>query len=230
MRARLLTRDNHRQCRAPLGRIAVVAAIAWMAMVPGAQAAPTFSVSGDGLTVTDPFTGRMWLQDANLARSQHYGGTTTGLMDWGTATNWVDYLNQIRYAGYQDWRLWRVDARPFCTDLGCRDSEMADLFIDMGGLSGCSIYTCHNDNFALFSNVQGRPGQNPVAYWGESDGMLSSYKVTYNMLRGDQGSSPPGVAYYGWAVRIPTPGTLPLMLAGALAAVALTRRQARWTR
>ena len=53
----------------------------------------------------------MWTRDANLADTLGWtpppdGGTRgNGIMNWAGANAWIDYLNSIQYAGYDDWRL-----------------------------------------------------------------------------------------------------------------------------
>ena len=75
--------------------------------------APRFTINGDG-TVTDTFTGLMWLQDANCIAS-HYpvfdsdGTAGDGNVTWDNALAFVAALNLGTYpscaAGHDDWRV-----------------------------------------------------------------------------------------------------------------------------
>lgn len=58
-----------------------------------------FKDNGDG-TITDSATGLMWMADDSGAFG--VGGDGDGALDWRQALDWCE---DIRYAGYSDWRL-----------------------------------------------------------------------------------------------------------------------------
>jgi hypothetical protein len=55
---------------------------------------PSYTRSGDGLTVTDDVTGLTWQQSYD-----------SGIYYWAETQTLVDNLNKQNYAGYNDWRL-----------------------------------------------------------------------------------------------------------------------------
>lgn len=57
-----------------------------------------------------------WMQDANYARTQYLTsagifGDADGKMNWNAATTWVQ---DLKFAGYDDWRLPAVNPRQWC--------------------------------------------------------------------------------------------------------------------
>ncbi|MBU2652231.1 MAG: DUF1566 domain-containing protein [Bacteroidetes bacterium] len=68
-----------------------------------------FTDNGNG-SVTDTFTGLMWVKDANLiaTRNPSFDQDRTpgdGDIDWKTAFDYVDLLNNDNYLGHNDWRM-----------------------------------------------------------------------------------------------------------------------------
>jgi hypothetical protein len=68
-----------------------------------------FTDNGDG-SVTDSFTGFMWVKDGNLiaSRDPDFDQDRTpgdGDIDWKTAFDYVDLLNNENYLGHNDWRM-----------------------------------------------------------------------------------------------------------------------------
>lgn len=68
-----------------------------------------FKDNGNG-TVTDAFTGLMWVSDANLLanRNPSFDQDRTpgdGDVDWKIALDYIKLLNNDNYLGYSDWRL-----------------------------------------------------------------------------------------------------------------------------
>jgi hypothetical protein len=61
-------------------------------------------------TLTDSLTGLMWVSDGNLlsSRDPSFDQDRTagdGDVDWKTALEYISFLNQGQYLGYDDWRL-----------------------------------------------------------------------------------------------------------------------------
>ncbi len=68
-----------------------------------------FTDNGNG-TITDAFTGLMWLQDANLiaSRDPDFDQDRTpgdGDINWRTALDYIQKLNDENYLGHNDWRM-----------------------------------------------------------------------------------------------------------------------------
>lgn len=68
-----------------------------------------FTNNGDG-SVTDAFTGLMWVKDGNLiaTRDPSFDQDRTpgdGDIDWKTALDYVELLNNENYLGHDDWRM-----------------------------------------------------------------------------------------------------------------------------
>jgi hypothetical protein len=80
-------------------------------------------------------------------------------MTWENANAWIATLS---INGVTGWRLpYTPDIDPTCDQTegpsfwGCSDSEMGNLFYNvLGGVARQSIDSTHNDNYALFSNIQ----------------------------------------------------------------------------
>jgi hypothetical protein len=56
----------------------------------------------------DNVTGLVWLQDANLAKTNTFGVSgiaSDGSMNWSTANSWITAMNDANYKGYNDWML-----------------------------------------------------------------------------------------------------------------------------
>lgn len=68
-----------------------------------------FTDNSDG-SVTDIFTGLMWVKDGNLLATRNPGFDQDrtigdGDIDWKTALNYIELLNTESYLGYNDWRM-----------------------------------------------------------------------------------------------------------------------------
>ena len=61
--------------------------------------------NGDGTVtqISNDGTWRMWLKDANVARTLGYD--SDGKMSWDEAVAFIDHLNSINHRGHNDWRL-----------------------------------------------------------------------------------------------------------------------------
>ena len=159
-----------------------------------------------------------WVQVADLAAGSSFddgGGTfgnplTDGLLTWNSATAFVDSLV---YAGFDDWRLPRMDANgdsivvncAFVSQADCLDNELGYLYFYGLGGTGSSLV----GDTAPFTGILFR-------YWG-SDEVAPSSAWTFDFVGGIQGpvdkngdalANPAGA----WAVRsgdvtanLPTP-------------------------
>jgi len=77
--------------------------------------ADRFTDNGDG-SITDSFTGFMWVKDGNLiaSRDPSFDQDRTpgdGDINWTTALDYIDKLNTENYLGHNDWRM------PNCLEL-----------------------------------------------------------------------------------------------------------------
>ena len=93
-----------------------------------------------------------------------FSSYTYGAASWWGTVAFVDYLNNIKYEGYNSWVL------PSITDF-------SNLFLtDLAEQSGSSITTSHNSDYSLFTNVQGNFG-----YWTGTvvNSSVSDYFNTY---------------------------------------------------
>lgn len=172
-----------------------------------------------------------WLADANAG----------GLMTWNNADAWTAGLN---INGVARWRLpYTPDIDPTCDQTegpgfyGCSGSEMGNLFYNvLGGVAHQSIATTHNDNYALFSNIQ------PGYYWSTDAAWNAPYSVwSFGMGDGEvdaeaekelEGSDPYNPYYsYTWPVHSGNAGAVPLPAAvwlfgsGLLGLIGIARRK-----
>ena len=125
-----------------------------------------------GQVVNDTDLNITWLANANLAATNTFGVSdisADGTMGLDTAINWIRAMNAANYLGYHDWRLPYSPPMTVCQNIngrGCfyvTDSEMGHLFYtELGGAVFDSIATTHNDNYSLFSNLNG-------GYWSKKN-------------------------------------------------------------
>ncbi|MCF8369682.1 MAG: DUF1566 domain-containing protein [Bacteroidales bacterium] len=85
-----------------------------------------FIDNGDG-SVIDLFTGLMWMKDANLiaTKDPNFDQDRTpgdGDIDWKTALDYVQLLNDENYLGYNDWRLPNLAELRSLVNLGVPDT------------------------------------------------------------------------------------------------------------
>lgn len=163
-----------------------------------------------------------WLQDANYARTSRYD--SDGFMTWSNATAWVE---QLKYAGYSDWRLPTVGpidpqagfnyalsfdaSTDYAYGIKRPASEMSYMFyVNLGNLAQCTSdsvpFNCIHQpgggltNTGPFNNLQ-------HAYWSGTDsevghpaGQPSAWY--FGMNEGIQGFlSKEGYLARAWAVR-----------------------------
>lgn len=165
----------------------------------------------------------------------------TGRMTWYAAQAWVAYLNNIRYGGATNWRLWAADPADTNCSLnfnpgggfptqyygyGCTGNELGYLYYEEGGATprtgpGPAISTL--GPLSVFEHLQDN------IYWsGTEYAPLPDLAWYFNAENGYQGNVSKDLQGYGWAVRpgqvappqpIPTVsvwglGLLGLLLAG----------------
>lgn len=199
-------------------RSLIIAALVGIAPIASVQAA--LLDRGGGL-IYDDVLNVTWLQDANYARTSGYD--SDGFMTWYEASAWVE---QLKYAGYSDWRLptvGPVNPEGFNYTLsfdGSTDhgygitspaSEMAYMYyVNLGNLAGCTAdsvaFNCINQpgggltNTGPFNNLW-------YAYWSGTDSAVEDLPgqpaaFIFGVLGGSQTISSKGSSeYYAWAVR-----------------------------
>jgi hypothetical protein len=84
-----------------------------------------FTDNGDG-SINDTFTGLMWVKDANLiaTRNPDFDQDRTpgdGDIDWKTALDYVELLNNDNYLGHNDWRMPNMVEMKSLVNLGYPD-------------------------------------------------------------------------------------------------------------
>ena len=151
--------------------------------------------------------------DTDLNITWLANGNANGLMDWWQANAWASGLT---VAGFSGWRLPITDAS--CSGYNCTGSEMGHLFYnELGGAAGQSILTTHNDNFALFQNVEANYYWSGTEYAPNTD---DAWYFLFGFPGGGQGADGMDSTLFALAVRpgdvaaIPEPETYAMLLAG----------------
>ncbi len=172
------------------------------------------------LNDTIPFSGTYTLSSVDFTISN-------GRMDWWGAQAYIGYLNNIGYAGYNNWAL---PTTPTTTPNGVFNqsgSQMGELFYnELGGLAGTSIvHFSHNVNYNLFANVQN------YEYWSGSEWTsISSYAWYFDFDKGLQWHSEKYHQHNAWIVRpgdviaVPEPAAFWLFSIGLMSLLGLRRR------
>lgn len=169
-------------------------ALSWMFCFTTASSAALFD-RGAGL-IYDNLLNITWLQYAN------YSGQT---MTWDESVNWV---GNLVYQGYNDWRLPVSDAS--CSGYTCTQSEMGHLFY---------ADAITSDTPGMFADVR------PYMYWsGTDDSSDTTRAYRFNFSSGTQGTSSKKLGRYAWAVRdgdsappvVPEPVSSILFLMGGI--------------
>ena len=165
--------------------------------------------NGDG-TITDTDTNLMWLQDANYA-------ATTGVYFNYQDEAW-DWVEQLTYAGYDDWRLpsaYNQDGTGPCLGYNCIDSELGNLFYTALGNPSNSEPGAFT-NSGPFINVQ-----TSIGYWSndyEWDDTCLGVTPCVWIFTYDYGQLPIDYNLDGesaWAVRVvPEPISSTLFIVG----------------
>lgn len=144
--------------------------------------------------VRDLAQGIVWLRDGNIFKTLCDAGSEiskgfqpvyaasaeeicadNGAMTWFDANLWVEYLNELNYAGYNTWRLPEVDTDPLCSEGSCTNNEMGALYYNgLNNIDGdlptfestCFLWTGYYAaefhcllNLGPFTNIQRAP------YW-----------------------------------------------------------------
>ena len=189
-----------------------VSSSALFTFAAGAALLPRLMHEGIADAYYDTALNITFLADANFAKTSH---AATALADgrfqtWYDATNWVKSIN---VDGFDGWRLPNSDPSCHFPDYGSCDrlkSEYHYLFLaDLGGTYGYNIATSHNDNYALFRNIQGG-----WAYWSSTEfvpgwAFLWSTASTQPATAPKVPIYPVGAPYFAWPVRN---GDIPIKL------------------
>jgi len=165
---------------------------------------------------------------------------------WNQANNWALNLN---IGGVTGWRLPdTLQPDPSCSNqsvigggfpvqgwgVNCTGSEMGNLFYNvLGGVAGDSIFTTHNANFYLFSNIQ------DTNYWSATTCACTSpiWHYAFDFSTGQQGrdSNDDISTKYAWAVQsgdvgtavstVPIPAAFWLFGSGLIGLIGLAKRK-----
>ncbi|MHB8621890.1 MAG: VPLPA-CTERM sorting domain-containing protein [Sulfuricaulis sp.] len=190
-----------------------------------------------GLAYYDTSLNVTWLADANYSGTSGYA--PGGLMTWSQANTWAASLT---VDGISGWRLpLTVQPDPNCSlqinpgggfplqgeNFNCTDSEMPNLFKELGGVAGQSITTTHNSNYSLFTNVQA------FNYWSATEYAPANSSAWYfDFFNGVQAPNDKTVSNNAWAVHpgdvvtVPLPAAAWLFGSGLLGLVGMARRNA----
>jgi hypothetical protein len=174
-----------------------------------------------------------WLADANYAKTSGYRETiVNGGMTQESAITWaanLSFTDSAHNVTYDNWRLPSALSRDGtqCLYYNCTNSEMGHMFYgELGGIARQSISSIHNENYALFVNIE------PYYYWSYDSGSVCR---NFNFKEGYQcDGSYFSNGFNAWAVSdgnvgiapVPEPSTWMLMLTGfTLLGAATSRRR-----
>lgn len=168
------------------------------------------------------------------ANSGHYNLTTsdfktsTGEMNWWGAQAWVNYLNNINYKGYSDWRLPAPNLAHGNNNGSTNDgngSELGNLFWnELWNSNG----TRNNANWNLFTNLTEN------RYWSSTEYTPDTRQAWYyNTFYLYQSYDWKNAQFYydGWAVRlgnvsaVPLPATIWLFASTLVCFMGFSRRK-----
>jgi hypothetical protein len=219
----------------------------------GAAAFVTAVINASGGIITD--TPNSFDTPANSGSYNLTAGdfnTSTGNMNWWGAQAWVNYLNNISYAGITNWRLPKVTPvngisfdhtlsfngttdRGFnSTAVNATASEMAYLFLnELGNLSAFNTAGVAQAGSGLinsgpFANFQSAP------YWSGAEFPFTSttdfdHAWLFSNANGAQGSGfkNDNTRFYALAVApVPVPGAVWLMGSAIVGLMGLNRKRA----
>jgi hypothetical protein len=195
---------------------------------------------GNGL-IYDSAQNITWMQDANLAATEEFGGSdisSYGSMSWDTAQDWIAAMNAADYMGYDDWRLPTTVDGPNVYEPGMVNyydgtatagynittSEMGYMYyVNLGNLgeydtagnlqSGSGLL-----NTSYFNNVKLQD------YWsGTECSLLPGQAWVFEFGTGKQGDSYKYALRYAWPVRdgdsVPIPSAVWLLGSGMIGVV-----------
>jgi len=192
----------------------------------GLEAAATFVLSADGLTVYDPVNNITWLANANLPSANRFGVPVcagknvgvqtcvnpTGSMNYPTAAAWVAAMNAASYLGQNNWQLpttplidnncGKTGPNGQSFGYGCTAGALDTIYNNTGLKSPNTAVPISANTVGPFSNVQ------PYLYWSQSVSAAgaSAGNATFSFATGWQGANTLPNFLYLWPM---IPGKLP---------------------
>ena len=171
------------------------------------------------LNDTIPFSGTYTLSSVDFTISN-------GRMDWWGAQAYIGYLNNIGYAGYNNWAL--PSTAPEIAGFNTTGSQMGELFYnELGGVAIYGIVSTDNANYNLFTNFT---NVNRF-YWSGSEQTISPDRAwMFGFDIGLQLARPKYEQRYAWIVRpgdviaVAEPATFWLFSIGLMSLLGLRRR------
>jgi len=163
------------------------------------QASGALQLSPDGTTVYDQANGINWLANMNLAASNRFGVplcdgsgkqptcvNSSGLMNYPSASAWVQGMNAANYLGHSNWQLPTtplVDTN--CNHVGpggggnfgffCTAAALASLYNTLGLKAPNTAVAIPNNTVGPFRNLQ------PYEYWSQSTASVNQGNATFSL-------------------------------------------------
>jgi len=224
-------------CSARIGLLACTALLAC-----AAQAAPVSGqgdwettlhardIDGDGSVDAyyDSALNITWLADANAGAGSSFddgASTTDGDMSWASANAWAASLD---VHGVTGWRL------PVMAPASTSESELSHMYcVNLGNFGPCNPLTSTPPGTWGFTNTGDFTNLESEWYWtGTAADPGTAWVWAGDPISAYHSAEPVGSGNRAWAVRdgdvpaVPEPSTCALMLGGAAALFAWSRRRA----
>ena len=172
------------------------------------EAASTFVLSADGLTIYDSVNNITWLANANLPAANRFGVpvcngslglqscvNASGSMNYPTAAAWVAGMNAANYLGHNNWQLpttplndktcGKTGPNGQNFGYGCTAGALDTIYNNVGLRSPNTAVPVPSNTVGPFSNLQ------PYLYWSQSvsSGGASAGNATFSFSTGWQGAN-----------------------------------------